>query len=97
VRGRRTEDCRNTIDCVPSALDLFGKRVKELRIERRISQEALAAMCAVHRNFIGRVERGETNIKFDRIVKIAGGLHVRPEVLFALVPRPKAPEPHDTE
>jgi len=82
---------------VPSTLDLFGKKVKELRIERRISQEALAAACAVHRNFIGRVERGETNITFDRIMKIAGGLRVRPDELFALIPKPKAPEPHDTE
>ena len=82
---------------MPSALALFGKKVKELRIERRISQEALAAMCAVHRNFIGRIERGETNIKFDRIMKIAGGLKVKPEELFKLIPKPKPPEPHDTK
>lgn len=82
---------------MPSALDLFGKKVKLLRIERRLSQEKLAAMCAVHRNYIGRVERGKTNIKFDRLMKLAGGLRVRPAELFKLIPKPAPPEPHDTK
>jgi transcriptional regulator with XRE-family HTH domain len=82
---------------VPSAKDLFGKQVKILRLERRLSQEKLAGMCAVHRNYIGRVERGKTNIKFDRVMKLAGGLKVRPSELFKLIPKPKPPEPHDVK
>jgi transcriptional regulator with XRE-family HTH domain len=82
---------------VPSAKDLFGKQVKLLRIDRQLSQEKLAAMCAVHRNYIGRVERGKTNIKLDRVMKLAGGLKVKPAELFKLIPKPKPPEPHDTK
>ncbi|MGC2694898.1 MAG: helix-turn-helix transcriptional regulator [Candidatus Angelobacter sp.] len=72
---------------MPSALVLFGKQVRILRNERRLSQEKLAELCAVHRNYIGRVERAETNIKFDSIVRLSAGLKVRPEQLFQLIPR----------
>ena len=76
-------------------MELFGKKVRELRIEQHLSQEKLSAMCAVHRNFIGRVERAKTNIQFDRVMKIAGGLKVKPSVLFEYVAKPKPPEPLD--
>jgi transcriptional regulator with XRE-family HTH domain len=79
---------------VPSALELFGRKIRELRIAKHLSQEKLAELCAVHRNFIGRVERAETNIKFDRIIKISAGLRVRPEQLFKLIPKQTI---HDAE
>jgi transcriptional regulator with XRE-family HTH domain len=72
---------------VPSALDLFGKRVRVLRKEQRLSQEKLAELCGVHRNYIGRVERAETNMKFDSVIRLSVGLKVRPERLFKLIPR----------
>ena len=49
-------------------------------------------MCAVHRNYIGRVERAETNVKFDSILRLSVGLKVRPEQLFKLIPRQILPE-----
>jgi transcriptional regulator with XRE-family HTH domain len=76
---------------VPSALDLFGKQIRVLRTDRGLSQEKLAEMCAVHRNYIGRIERAEVNITFDSIMKISGGLKVRPELLFKLIPKQPAP------
>lgn len=48
-------------------------------------------MCAVHRNYIGRIERSEVNITFDQIMKVAGGLKVRPEQLFRLIPKQPFP------
>ena len=72
---------------MPSALVLFGRQIRVLRNERRLSQEKLAELCAVHRNYIGRVERAEMNIKFDSIIKLSAGLKVRPELLFKLVPK----------
>jgi len=77
---------------VPSALVLFGRQVRSLRNERRLSQEKLAELCAVHRNYIGRVERAETNVKFDSIIRLSVGLKVRPEQLFKLIPRQTLPE-----
>lgn len=73
---------------MPSALDLFGKQIRVMRKERRLSQEKLAELCAVHRNYIGRVERAETNIRFDSVIRLSAGLKVRPEKLFRLISRP---------
>jgi transcriptional regulator with XRE-family HTH domain len=72
---------------VPSALVLFGKQLRALREDRSISQEKLAELCGVHRNYIGRVERAETNMKFDRLIKLSAGLKVRPDQLFKLIPK----------
>ena len=72
---------------MPSALVLFGRQLRALREDRSISQEKLAELCGVHRNYIGRVERAETNMKFDRLIKLSAGLKVRPEQLFKLIPK----------
>lgn len=39
-----------------------------------------------HRNFIGKIERGEANLTFDYLIKIAKALKVRPAVLFESIP-----------
>lgn len=72
---------------MPSALILFGKQIRALRKKRRLSQEKLAELCAVHRNYIGRVERAETNVKFDSVIRLSAGLKVRPEQLFKGISR----------
>jgi len=35
----------------------FGKRVREERLKRNLSQERLATLAGVHRTYIGMVER----------------------------------------
>lgn len=49
----------------------FGKRVREIRKSKRLSQEALALSCELDRTYIGGVERGERNISFVNIYRIA--------------------------
>ena len=54
----------------------FGHRVRQLRTELRLSQEELAERAAVHRTYIGMIERAEKNITLENIEKIAKALEI---------------------
>lgn len=56
----------------------FGRRVRALRQERGLSQEALADLVGIHRTYVGSVERGERNISLDNINVLADTLGVSP-------------------
>jgi transcriptional regulator with XRE-family HTH domain len=43
----------------------FGHKVKQKRLELRLSQEELAFDAEMHRNYVGSVERGERNISLE--------------------------------
>lgn len=60
----------------------FGRRVRELRTERGLSQEELASIARLDRSYLGAVERGERNVTLVKIVQIARGLGVEPSELF---------------
>ncbi len=58
------------------ALLLFGMRVRELRSEKAISQEELAALTELDRTYISGIERGKRNLSLKNILKIASALNV---------------------
>lgn len=62
----------------------FGQRVRQLRKAKGKdwTQEKLAEAADLHYTYIGSVERGEVNLSFDNIVKIARGLNVDISALF---------------
>jgi len=69
---------------VPSAdpRALFGNELRKLRLQRGLSQEKLAELADVHRNYVGGVERGERNIALLNIVALARALQVKPARLL---------------
>jgi transcriptional regulator with XRE-family HTH domain len=60
----------------------FGARLRELRKEAGLSQEALAHACGLDRTYIGGVERGERNVGLVNVHRIAAALKVSPRELF---------------
>ena len=52
----------------------FGANVRKTRQNRKISQEALAELCDLHRTYICDIERGTRNVSLLSVVKIAKGL-----------------------
>ncbi|WP_339239915.1 helix-turn-helix transcriptional regulator [Paenibacillus sp. FSL R5-0517] len=63
-------------------LNLVGARIKVLRKERGLSQEALGEKGGFHFTYIGQVERGEKNISLVNLAKIAEALEVDLSQLF---------------
>ena len=63
-------------------LRVLGQRIRELRTEQGYSQEGFADKCGVHRTFMGTVERGESNLSFQNIVRVANTLGVPLSTLF---------------
>lgn len=61
---------------------VFGERIRHLRAEKGLSQEQLAELADLHRTFIGRIERGETNVTLENIKKLSQGLKVPISKLF---------------
>jgi len=52
----------------------FGQRVRKLRAEKELSQEALAAKADIDRAFLSGIERGVENPTLFTIQAIADGL-----------------------
>lgn len=61
----------------------LGRAVREFRLGGGISQEDLADRARLHRTYVGGIERGERNVSFGNLIKLASALGVRPSELLA--------------
>lgn len=60
----------------------FGRRVRELRQARSLSQEKLAERSGLHRTYVSSVERGQRNVGIDNVRALARALDVPAASLF---------------
>lgn len=65
-----------------AAIKLFGQKLKELRLSKKLSQEDLANDADIPINQIGRIERGEINTTLSTIIALAKALQVHAKDLL---------------
>jgi transcriptional regulator with XRE-family HTH domain len=63
-------------------LTQFGARIRDLRVERKLSQEAFADACGIDRSYMSGIERGVRNITLLRLLDISRVLEVPPHRLI---------------
>ena len=63
----------------------LGQKIRIERQKRKLSQQKLAEIADLNRNFIGMVERGETNITVKNLESIANAFKINIQDLFNFV------------
>ncbi|HDR15286.1 MAG TPA: XRE family transcriptional regulator [Desulfobacteraceae bacterium] len=61
----------------------FGNRIRELRLQKSLSQEKLAFLSGLHRTYISDVEIGKRNISLENISRLACALGISLTELFS--------------
>jgi len=56
--------------------EIFGKRVKEIRLTLNLSQEKLANLAEIDRTYLPDIENGKRNISLVVAEKIAKALNI---------------------
>ena len=72
----------------------FGTLVRQLRLERGMSQERLAELCGLHRNYIGAIERAERTPSIVTADKLASALGNTLSSFFSELERSPTPGDH---
>jgi transcriptional regulator with XRE-family HTH domain len=80
-RGRKTAQDKDP------ELVAFGQRLVELRNAAGMTQEGLAHAAGLHWTYIGQIERGERNLSYKNVLKLARGLGISMQELGAIVDR----------
>jgi transcriptional regulator with XRE-family HTH domain len=62
--------------------ETVAKNIRRLRVERGLSQEELASLVNINRNYVGMIERQENSPTIAMIERIAKALDVEPTKLL---------------
>jgi transcriptional regulator with XRE-family HTH domain len=65
----------------------FGELVRQLRLEQNLSQERLAELCGMHRNYVGAIERAERTPSIVAADKLARALGTTLSGMFSELER----------
>jgi transcriptional regulator with XRE-family HTH domain len=64
----------------------FGKNLKRIRTEKKLSLRELSQNCNIDFSDIGKYERGEVNATYITIIELANALEVEPADLVTILP-----------
>jgi transcriptional regulator with XRE-family HTH domain len=64
----------------------FGRRVRQLRVSRGLSQEALAMNARLHPTHVSLIEHGQRSARLETIERLAVALRVQPGQLMPKIP-----------
>jgi len=62
-----------------------GAKIRALRLERKLTQDALAVKSGVARNVLIDVEHGRRSMLYERIIDIAEALDVPIEAIYSTI------------
>lgn len=86
VPGRRSHE---------QSLRLLGRAVRELREQRGLSVEALAAAASLHATYVTGLEQGRKNPSYHQLLRLAEGLGVQPIALLLRIEELDTHDPDD--
>lgn len=64
------------------SLVLLGKRIREIRVKRGLSQEKLSELCGISSRHISEMERGESNPSYQVLEQVTDALGIRVQELL---------------
>jgi transcriptional regulator with XRE-family HTH domain len=56
----------------PAQLELVGRKIRQLRRQRKLTQVELAEKIGIHQSDLSRMEQGEYKVGLDTLLKILG-------------------------
>lgn len=63
----------------------LGIHIRQLREEKKMSQQDLANDCSIPKSQIARIERAKVNTTIRTLIKIANALEIEPKELLNFV------------
>lgn len=67
---------------IPKAMKLVGENIKKFRLERNLSQEALANLSGIDWSTISRLERGVVNTSISVVFALSEAMGIKPSQLL---------------
>lgn len=65
-------------------VNIIGTNIREIRKQKKMTQEELAEKCELQTSYLAGVERGTRNITIQTLEKITAGLEINAKELFEL-------------
>ncbi len=76
-------------------LRLLGRAIRELREQRGLSVETLAAAAGLHVTYVAGLEGGRQNPSYHQLLRLAHGLGVQPIALLLRIEELDTHDPDD--